>query len=476
MKKLNKKIAILLSGALVCSMLTACGGGQETKTAETTKAAAQTTAAAAQTTQAAAQEAPASGEAETITVWHSMSGKNGEVLTAIVDAYNASQTNYNVVMEYQGSYEDTVAKLQSTPEGIRPDVVQLGEVNTCWMAYSDYYVPVQDYLDAAGVDVSDYQEAILGFYSIDGRLLSMPFNSSVPCIIYNATLLEQAGIDPETLDTLDGVMAASRAIVDQGLARYGTCFNGEGFVFENYFSMLGADMTDNDNGRSGVPTKLIIDENGSAEKLFTAWLDFVSDDSAISFGGDSSAATEGKKETSAGNVAMYIGSCGAYSSIKSGAAGVYEMGIRALPKISESDPYSLTVGGASFWILNNGEATKGDGAFDFIRFTASPEMQAMWASSTGYLPVSKSAQVLDEYQAFLAETPGFDTVLAAMSESNADSAGPLMGVSNKWRSVLGSELQMMMDDSSYTVQEAIESICYQINDEIALYNEANGLN
>lgn len=466
MKKVNKKIALAVSGALVCSMLTACGGG-ESKPAETTKA--------AETTQAETEAQAVAEGTETITFWHSMSGNNGEVLTSIVDSYNASQDKYNVVMEYQGSYEDTIAKLQNTPEGMRPDVVQLAEVNTCWMAYSDYYLPVQDYIDASGLDTSDYQEAILGYYTVNGKLLSMPFNCSVPCIIYNATLLEKAGIDPETLGTLDGVMTASRAIADQGLARYGTVFNGEGFVLENYFGMMGADITDNDNGHSGVATKLVIDENGSAEELFNTWLEFVSDESAVSFGGDSAAASEGKKETSAGNIAMYIGSCGAYSSIKSGAAGVYDMGIRALPKVSESDPYNLTVGGGSFWIVNNGEASKGDGAFDFIKHTASSEMQAKWAASTGYLPVSKSAQALDVYQAFLGDTVGFDTVLAAMTESTAESAGPLMGVSNKWRSVLGSELQMVQD-GGYSVQEAVESICYQINDEIALYNESNNLN
>lgn len=471
MKKLNKNIAVVMSGALVCSMLTACGGS-ESQTAQTTQAAAKTeaTVKVAETTAAA----PVAAGTETITFWHSMSGNNGEVLTSIVDSYNASQDKYEVVMEYQGSYEDTIAKLQNTPEGMRPDVVQLAEVNTCWMAYSDYYLPVQDYIDATGLDTSDYQAAILGYYTVNGKLLSMPFNCSVPCIIYNATLLEKAGIDPETLGTLDGVMTASRAIVDQGLARYGTVFNGEGFVLENYFGMMGADITDNDNGHAGVATKLVIDENGSAEKLFNTWLEFVSDDSAVSFGGDSAAASEGKKETSAGNIAMYIGSCGAFSSIKSGAAGQYDMGIRALPKVSDSDPYNLTVGGGSFWIVNNGEMSKDDGAFDFIKYTASTDMQAMWASSTGYLPVSKSAQEQEVYQAFLNDTVGFDTVLAAMSESTADSAGPLMGVSNKWRSVLGSELQMVQD-GGYSVQEAVESICYQMNDEISLYNESNNL-
>ena len=39
---------------------------------------------------------------EKIIFWHSMSGVNGATLTEIVDAFNASQNKYEVVMEYQG--------------------------------------------------------------------------------------------------------------------------------------------------------------------------------------------------------------------------------------------------------------------------------------------------------------------------------------------------------------------------------------
>ena len=380
-----------------------------------------------------------------ITVWHSMSGNNGNVLNQIADAYNQSQSQYKVILEYQGGYEDTIAKLKSTPAGMRPDIVQLAEVNTCWMAYSDYYVPMQDFIDKNSFDTSDFQEAILGYYTLNGKLLSMPFNCSVPCIIYNADVLKAADVSPESLDTLDGVLEASKKIKELGLARYGCVFNGEGFVLENYFGMLGAAITDANNGHSGLATRLVIDENGSGKELFEKWLEFVSDDSTISFGGDSSAASEGKKEFS------------------------------ALPKFKQDSPYNLTVGGGSFWIVNNGDATKDEESFDFIQFIASEEMQALWAASTGYLPITKAVQQNETYQAFVKDNFNFDSVLSAMEQSTAAGAGPLFGVSNTWRSILGNELHMLMEDDSISVDETVSTICEQVNDEIELYNESNGL-
>ena len=161
--------------------------------------------------------------------------------------------------------------------------------------------------------------------------------------------------------------------------------------------------------------------------------------------------------------------------MKAGAQGTFNVEIRALPKFKQDSPYNLTVGGGSFWIVNNGDATKDEESFDFIQFIASEEMQALWAASTGYLPITKAVQQNETYQAFVKDNFNFDSVLSAMEQSTAAGAGPLFGVSNTWRSILGNELHMLMEDDSISVDETVSTICEQVNDEIELYNESNGL-
>ena len=411
-----------------------------------------------------------------LTLWHSMGSRNGDAVKAIVDAYNASQDVYFVDAQYQGSYDDTIAKIKSTPEGMRPDIMQLNDVATLWMYNTDYFVPVQNYIDAEGFDVSAYQENILAYYTINGKLSSMPFNCSVPALSYNVEALAAAGVSPEDLVTLDDVLDAAQKIVEAGVCQYGAVLDNDCWLFEQYISMLGADLMNNGNGRDGIPTKLAIDENGAGLKLLEIFRNFMSSEYTTNFGSGTSGGTaEGKKEFAAGNIPMFISTCGNFRDLLDGADGSFTVAQTSLPKINAEDPYSVTIGGASLWILNNGEATQGDGAWDFIKFCSSPEMMAQWTFSTGYLPVSKDVESLDMYKAYLNENPGFALIMDELRESTPDSIGALTGVSTKFRLTVENEILMLLDDENYTCEEALESICAQVNEEIELYNLSNNL-
>lgn len=52
-----------------------------------------------------------------ISFWHSMSGNNQEVLDKIVEDFNASQDQYVVVAENQGSYDESTGKFFNMANG-----------------------------------------------------------------------------------------------------------------------------------------------------------------------------------------------------------------------------------------------------------------------------------------------------------------------------------------------------------------------
>lgn len=128
---MNKRIMAATLSAAMALGLTACGGaGGSTTTAAKTEAA-KTTAAAASTTTAATTKADAAqssdGSAVEINFWHSMGGKNGEVLAQIVDSYNASQSKVHVTATYQGDYYTSIANAQTAiAAGNGPDLIQSG--------------------------------------------------------------------------------------------------------------------------------------------------------------------------------------------------------------------------------------------------------------------------------------------------------------------------------------------------------------
>ena len=53
---------------------------------------------------------------------------------------------------------------------------------------SEYAIPMQDMVDKNDYDISSLEKNILDYYTIGGKLYSMPFNSSTPILFYNKTV------------------------------------------------------------------------------------------------------------------------------------------------------------------------------------------------------------------------------------------------------------------------------------------------
>lgn len=413
-----------------------------------------------------------------ITFWHSMGNRNGEALENIVQSFNDSQEDIHVNIEYQGSYDDAFAKLKTTPEGQRPDVMQIYEQGCYQMINSDYFLSVQDYIDEENYDLSDFHDMILGWYTVDDTLYGMPFNVSIPAITYNIEALEAAGVNPETdLQTFDDVLAAAQKVADAGVCQYGVCLDNDAWLFEEFVSMLGGYLTDNENGRAGAATKLIIDENGLGEEILSFWRDFSSNSFAVTYGGGLSGTAEAKKEFGAGNVAMLISTCGIFRDVQDGADGTFTVGQRCVPKFHEGDTFKGSVGGGALWIINNGNGNdeKADAAWEFIKYCTDPEIQAEWVNTTGYLPLRKSAEETEIYQQYLEENPRFTSVVAQMDETSSAGLLALMGCTNEMRSIIPAEIQKLLDDESYTVEEALDTIVNDTNEAITRFNESNGI-
>ena len=63
----------------------------------------------------------------TVEFWHAMTGKNGEMVQALADKFNASQKDYKVQPVYKGSYSDTMnAGIAAFRAGQAPAIIQPG--------------------------------------------------------------------------------------------------------------------------------------------------------------------------------------------------------------------------------------------------------------------------------------------------------------------------------------------------------------
>src|SRR5271167_3843052 len=132
--------------------------------------------------------------------WHAMTAKNGQVVNKIAADFNASQSEYKVVPVFKGTYAETMnAGIAAFRAGKAPDIIQIFEVGTAtMMAAKGAVKPVYQLMKDAGepFDPNAYLPAVTGYYSTaDGRMLSMPFNSSTAITFWNKALFKKAGLD-----------------------------------------------------------------------------------------------------------------------------------------------------------------------------------------------------------------------------------------------------------------------------------------
>src|SRR6266571_3339398 len=134
--------------------------------------------------------------------WHSMTGALGDRVTEIANGFNASQKDYKVVPVFKGTYpESMTGAIAAFRAGNAPHIVQVFEVGTAtMMAAKGAVKPVYQLMADAGepFDPQNYLPAVTGYYSTaDGKMLSMPFNSSTPIMYWNKDAFQKATLDPD---------------------------------------------------------------------------------------------------------------------------------------------------------------------------------------------------------------------------------------------------------------------------------------
>ena len=151
--------------------------------------------------------------------WHAMTAALADETNRIADGFNKSQDEVEVQAIYKGGYADTLnAAIAAFRAGQAPHVVQVFEVGTGTMINAPGKVVKQvwELAKETGIPLEpkNYIGAVRGYYSLpDGRMASMPFNSSTAVMWYSKDAFRKAGLDPDKPPaTWQDVTNAARAI------------------------------------------------------------------------------------------------------------------------------------------------------------------------------------------------------------------------------------------------------------------------
>lgn len=347
-----------------------------------------------------------------ISWWHAHGGALGEKVNAIADGFNKSQTKYKVVATYKGSYADTMtAGIAAFRAGTPPDILQVYEVGTAsMMAAKGAIVPVYKVMADSGLpfDPNAFLPAVASYYTTtDGKMLSMPFNSSTPVLYYNKDAFKKAGLDPnKPPKTWPEVAQYAKKLVAVGYkAGFSTAWISW-IQIENLSAWHNVPIGTLENGFGGLGTKFVF--NGPLQVKHIQQLADWQKDHIFVYGGRRNL---GNALFSSGEVAMYTESSAGYAGFK--ATCKFHFGTAMLPYWPDvaGAPQNTIIGGASLWVMAGHTPEEYKGVAAFLNYLSSPKVQADWHQSTGYLPITLAAYELTKKEGFYQKNPGMETAI-----------------------------------------------------------------
>ena len=406
--------------------------------------------------------------------WHAHGGRLGEKVNAIADGFNKSQSDYKLVATYKGNYADTMtAGIAAFRAKNPPHFLQVFEVGTAsMMAAKGAIKPVYEVMAESGLpfDPNVYLPTVTGYYTTgEGKMLSMPFNSSTPVLYYNKEAFKKAGLDPnKPPKTWPEVADYARKLVKVGYTGFSTAWISW-IHLENFSAWHNVPIGTKANGFGGLDTEFVF--NSPLHVKHIQQLADWQKENIFVYGGRRNL---GNAKFSSGEVAMYTESSAGYAGFKKTCK--FDFGTSMLPYWPDAPgaPQNTIIGGASLWVMAGHSPEEYKGVATFFKYLSSPAVQADWHQFTGYLPITMAAYELTKKQGVYKKDPGMETALKQMTlnKPTENSKGLRFGNYVQERSVIYNELEAIFAGKK-TAQQGLDDAVKAGNKLLRKFEKAN---
>jgi sn-glycerol 3-phosphate transport system substrate-binding protein len=409
--------------------------------------------------------------------WHAMTGPLGDQVNAIVNGFNASQKAIDVEAVYKGGYADLMnATIAASRAGQAPHLVQIFEVGTENMiAAKKAVMQVWQLAKETGVEISpaNYIPAVRGYYSLpDGRMASMPFNSSTAVMWINADLFRKAGLDPSKPPaTWDEVTQAADTLKSKGAAEIPMNTSWFPWVMvEQYGAIHDIPYATKENGFAGVDAELEI--NSKPHVAIIDRLLQMAKDGTFKYGGRDNVPDPVFLAGQTGitfNSSAYLGSLK-----KSAQFGFVDAFLPYGPAIIKQ-PINSIIGGASLWAMMAPGRSKAEykALSLFLRYVARPQVDATWAEKTGYVPVTLAGSMEMKLQDYFTKNPGTYLPIQQLERGvvTPNSRGVRLGRLPEIRNIISEEFEKALQ-GGVTAQQVMDNAAERGNEVLTQFARA----
>jgi len=377
--------------------------------------------------------------------WHAMSAVNGERVNKIAQDFNASQGEYKILPVYKGNYLETLAAgIAAFRAGNPPSILQVYDAGTATMMAAGRAIkPVNQLMQETNetFDPSAYLSGVVSYYSTaDGKMLSMPFNSSSIIGFYSKDAFAKAGLDPDRkLTTWPEWIEAAEKVVAAGYS----CGFTSSWITWTQIEQLSAwhnmPIATEANGLKGPKAVLNFDTPFMTKHVET--LVKAQKTKAFDYSGRYA---EGESKFLAGECGLLQATSSFYGNLKQN--GKFRFGSLPLPYYPDiaGAPQNTFIGGASLWVMSGRSAKEEKGVARFFSFLSQTPLQVTFTKATGYLPITKAAYRALQDEGYYRDNPDLAVVMQQLTNKppTENSRGVRLGNFVQIRDIWAEELEM----------------------------------
>lgn len=392
--KARKILSLALAAVMLTACLTGCGGGGDksggSKGSGTPSGTTSTPSGTTGGNSSAASSADKMAKFEvtepvTIEFWYNGSG-NEEFYMGVADEFNKSQDKITVVPVCGGNYaaiNEQIIGAQAARTGL-PGISVVNYSTLPNYVQSGVAEPLNEYLEAYGVDTGDFIQGFMDVANYDGTQYAMPHSISCFVYYYNRDLLKQAGLSTDFPTTWDEfrtwALDVHKATGKPALLMAAN----EKTVNYNMMQNFGGTFIKEDN-TTGLDAESLKTHMKEMKELIDA--------GAVEWSLDSSDILSSKFIN--GDVVAYNLSCTTYSKF-------LEMKDVGIAWNFKSEDNISTVTGSYLFIPADISQNEKNAGFAFMNYLTSPEVNFRWVKFSSYLTSHKSifndeAQMADIY-------------------------------------------------------------------------------
>ena len=401
--------------------------------------------------------AVAVAEPTQIEIWSPLTGAKAKTLDSLIEAFNASQTEYVATVIHQGGYDVVRQKMAGAANtDTMPPMVVADYIDVPLYVQRNVLLPMTDVLSEEVV--ADFFSGMMVDLTVDGVVYAVPYNRTTQGFIVNNDLLKQAGITrvASTWEEFYEDAKAFKAAMGEDYYYSYAYFNQ--YIFEAIAMSFDCTIATAD-GTAAMTEDKMVNMFKFFRQMYEEGLLAMVPTTSGGFSDQHSTFLEGK-------VATVFQS----SSFVPSAQTLLECDWSFEYVPAGEGGHAVTIGGTNLAVTTAATEAEKAGCKAFIEYVTSPENCAKVFIETSQLPVRQSVLELDSIKAFMAENAFTDNLLSQM-QYGKNASGVTKNIGSVFNSV--SDMIVRLIYNGEDIESTLEEYNEMFQDEFD-EKKANG--